>query len=385
MRHGWRLAGYSARDVGGATKFHLLAIPNTHTTAAYPLDGFAQRTILFASLLQRLGHEVSLYGVEENDAPCTEFVSCLKESERVALLGGQPYQTYVPAHDSLLMLTFNTRAADHIRVTKRPDDIIATIAGSASHQIWNANPELRFLEYSIGYRGVTAPYRVYQSQAWRHVVHGFTGIDGGREFDAVIPPWFEACTFPFLDPPEAYVLYCGRLVAPKGLATACRAADAAGVRLVVIGHGDASLVTSGEYLGEVSTAERNRLMAGARAVLMPTQYLEPFGNVAAEAQLCGTPVISTDYGAFTESVAHGVSGYRCHTLGEWAQAIDLSRHLDRQAIRQRAVRLYGEDAADTAYRAFFRRLNLIGKDGWEDLALGFEPTAQEEYSYGAFC
>ena len=48
--------------------------------------------------------------------------------------------------------------------------------------------------------------------------------------------------------------------------------------------GNPSLVTYGEFLGDVPTRERNRLLSGARAVLMPTHYIEPFGNVAAEAQ-----------------------------------------------------------------------------------------------------
>ena len=38
------------------------------------------------------------------------------------------------------------------------------------------------------------------------------------------------------------------------------------------------------------------------AVLCLTSYLEPFGCVAVEAQLCGTPVISTDFGGMVETV-----------------------------------------------------------------------------------
>ncbi len=44
--------------------------------------------------------------------------------------------------------------------------------------------------------------------------------------------------------------------------------------------------------------ERLALLGNAKSVLMPTYYLEPFGGVHVEAQLCDTPVITTDWSAF---------------------------------------------------------------------------------------
>lgn len=348
-------------------RVHLLTVPNTRTTAAYPLDGFCTRTQLFSKLLMRLGHTVHLYGVAENDTPCTEFVSCLTADEQTAWCQDVPYQSVPFDGASQLFLTYNSRAALAIRERKQPGDVIATIAGSAQHLVAEWHPELRFLEYSIGYRGVCAPYRVFQSHAWRHTVYGFTGVDGDRPFDTVIPPWFTAP--PLQATGEPYVAYCGRLVASKGLAMACAAAREAGVPLVVMGHGDPALVTYGEYVGDVPTAERDRLLARARAVLMPTLYVEPFGNVSAEAQLCGTPVIASNWGAFTESVEPGVSGYLCSTLGEYVQAIDRVKDLDRWAIRERAIRLYSEDAAATAYTSYFARLEHVrGAAQWSTAA-----------------
>lgn len=337
-------------------RIHLLSVPNTRTTAAYPLDGFCTRTQLFARLLKRLGHTVYLYGVAENEAPCDEFISCLTADEQASGCGSVPYQSVSFDGASPLFTAFNVRAAQAIRDRKQPGDLIATIAGSAQALVSEWHPELRFLEYSVGYRGVCAPFRVFQSQAWRHTVYGFTGVDGDRPFDAVIPPWFDADAVPVSDEADDYVVYCGRLVSAKGIAMACRASREAGIRLVVIGHGDPSLVTYGDYMGAVPTVARDLVLSKARAVLMPTLYVEPFGNVAAEAQLCGTPVIASPWGAFTESVEPGVSGYRCATLGEYVQAIDRAVDLDRRAIRARAVRLYGEDAAARSYASYFARL-----------------------------
>lgn len=361
-------------------RIHLLAVPNTQTTDAYPLDGFCVRTRYFARLLMRLGHEVILYGVGENDTPCSAFVQVLTTDEQRAFIGDTPYQAVPFDAQTPLFFAFNSRVAIHLRNVKQPQDVIATIAGGAQLLPWEQSPELTFLEYSIGYAGVCAPYRIYQSHTWRHVIHGMSRVDGGRTFDSVIPPWFDV---PAQEAPEDYVAFCGRLTNVKGLKTACAAAERAGVKLVVMGHGDPSLITYGEYLGDVSTAERDRIYAKARAVLAPTQYLEPFGNISAEAQLCGTPMITTDFGAFTESVEQGVTGFRCVTLGEFVQAIDLARGLDRAYIRDRAVRLYSEDAAAKSYQTYFTRLALIHGDGADSLAptLPFQfaevPNAEE--------
>jgi glycosyltransferase involved in cell wall biosynthesis len=356
-------------------RVHLLAVPNTMPTADYPLDGFCVRTRYFARLLLRLGYEVFLYGAGENDTPATGYIQCLTTDEQRELIGTTPYQSVPFTATSPLFVTFNKRAAIYLRGHKQPDDIIATIAGGAQQFVSEQNPELLFLEYSIGYPGVAAPYRVFQSHAWRHLVHGFTGVDGGRTYDAVIPPWFDV---PAQETPEDYVAYCGRIVDVKGIKTACDAAERAGVRLVLMGHGDPSLITYGEYLGDVSTTERDRIYAKARAVLAPTQYIEPFGNISAEAQLCGTPMITTDFGAFTESVEQGVTGFRCVTLGEFVQAIDLARGLNRQYVRDRAVRLYSEDTAVQSYARYFQRLTHRHGDQLEPTL----PFAMEHPTHG---
>jgi glycosyltransferase involved in cell wall biosynthesis len=43
---------------------------------------------------------------------------------------------------------------------------------------------------------------------------------------------------------------------------------------------------------------------------------EPFGGAGVEAQLVGTPVLASSFGAMIETVEHGISGYHCHTLAD---------------------------------------------------------------------
>jgi glycosyltransferase involved in cell wall biosynthesis len=137
------------------------------------------------------------------------------------------------------------------------------------------------------------------------------------------------------------------------------------VPLKVIGHGQPELVTHGaEYLGALSDTERNEWVSKASAIICPTLYLEPFGSMAVEAQFCGTPVISTDFGAFVETVEQGRTGYRCTYMGEFVKAFSDVRQLDPSYIRARAENLYSLDAAAAAYRRYFDRLALLWDGGF---------------------
>ncbi len=60
-----------------------------------------------------------------------------------------------------------------------------------------------------------------------------------------------------------------------------------------------------EYIGCIGPKQRAKEMGQAKAVFVPTESAEPFGNVTVEAQFCGTPVITTDWGAFPETAEHG--------------------------------------------------------------------------------
>lgn len=348
-------------------RFHLLALPNAQTTREYSLDGFAQCTIRFATLLKRLGHYVTLYGSEENEAPCDEFVSCISKADQKTLLGECEYQHAAIEERYPLWQMANVKMALEIKRRKQPKDFLCLIGGASQKYVADCHPDLMCVEYSIGYQGSFSDYRVYESHIWRHWTYGRQSIEDGRFFDAVIPVFFDPSEFPVCYDPEDYFLYCGRFVSRKGVNIACKAAKEAGVKLYSIGHAKDCLPTYGENLGALPTGERNKWMSRAKAVLTPTVYVEPFCCVAVEAQLCGTPVISTDFGGFVETVEHGKTGFRCNYLGEFVQAINTIESIDRRYVRTRAERTYSMDAASSQYQSYFDRLNLRWNGGWDTL------------------
>ena len=164
--------------------------------------------------------------------------------------------------------------------------------------------------------------------------------------------------FPYQPNKEDYYLYIGRMIERKGVHIASQVCKELGVKLIMAGSGN-EIPEYGEYIGPVNAEQRADLMGKAIATFVPTLYIEPFGNVNIESQACGTPVITTDWGAFTETVVDGVSGYRCHTLDDFCKAAENSKGLDTYAIHKRAVDLYSVDNIRYKYDNYFNRLLTI--------------------------
>ena len=81
----------------------------------------------------------------------------------------------------------------------------------------------------------------------------------------------------------------------------------------------------------------HRLLAAADVVVVPSVY-EPFGMIALEAQLAGTPVAATDTGGLTELVEHGVTGVRFASQDPSALADAVALLLDNPKLAARMAR-----------------------------------------------
>lgn len=350
-------------------RFHVVGLPHTRVSLDFTACAFTERVRKFCSMMTGLGHDVILYaGPAPTDAHVFEHVSCMTEDERRAVVGDRHFIHASFDYSLPHWRVFNARAISAIKARAQPRDFLCIIGGLAHKQIVDALPNMLAVEFSIGYGGSFADYRIWESRAWQHTCYGAQRADrnpnaiDGRFFDAVIPGSFDPEDFPFRADKEDYHLFIGRLTDRKGYRIAVNVCRKLGKRLLIAGQGDGP--EYGEYLGVVGPEERGRLMAGAAAVWVPTLYIEPFGNVAVEAQLCGTPVICTPWGAMTETVEDGVTGFHCHMEREFIAAAGDVGHLDPAYIRERSVRLYSTTAVAQRYQRHFNRLAALWDDGW---------------------
>jgi glycosyltransferase involved in cell wall biosynthesis len=178
----------------------------------------------------------------------------------------------------------------------------------------------------------------------------------------VIPNGIDVGAFPFSAEPGEYLLFLGRMIPDKGPVDAIRIAERAGLPLILAGHPSdyfteavAPLVDGDRvrYAGRVDRQERDRLLAGAAALLFPNSYHEPFGLVMLEAMACGTPVLATDVGAAPEIVEPGVTGHIGSGAAELAELVIPTVALDRHRVRARAVERFGYQRMVDEYEALY--------------------------------
>jgi glycosyltransferase involved in cell wall biosynthesis len=341
---------------------------------------YTTKTDNFCRMMMSLGHEVFHYGVEGGAPPhCTEHIVVQTKQEQADWLSvGFEWdlrRTYWQE------TTKRTATAIHVRA--KPKDFLCLVGGVCQKQIADAvGSDVMPVEIGIGYSagGTFSKYRVFESYSQMAKVYGEQSADPTPSlYDAVIPGYVDETPFSLHENSKRgdYLLFVGRVIYRKGLQIALEVAKATNKKLYIVGPGGTQkgkLLTTldghemplgrSKYLGVVDKARRDTLLSRALAVLMPTIYLEPFGNVALEANMCGTPVITTDFGAFAETVQHGYTGYRCRTLAQFIAAVNEVGHLDRARIRKYAVANYGLDRISRMYEEYFGMLYDLWKNGW---------------------
>lgn len=345
---------------------HCLGLPHTNTTREYDWCAYTAKLRKWGDMMTAQGYPVIIYGGTQNEAACQEHVEIVSEEERARYFGDydatkEAWDGWEPGEHWDVM---NMRALWQIKARIQEGDLICIMAGVRQQVVAEAFPAHASIEPFVGYEGTFTDHCAFESYAWMHTVYAQKGIHDGRFFDAVIPNYFDPMDFNPALKRDDYLLFIGRLIDRKGPGIAAQLAERTGLRLLVAGQGDPAIAPGCEYLGVLNPTDRMEVMGKAAAVVVPTLYLEPFGGVAVEAMLSGAPVITHDWGAMTETVSHGRTGFRCRTLGDMVEAVEsLDRLLPAAKIAAEAKRRYSMDEVGPQFTAWLERVAALRARG----------------------
>jgi len=167
----------------------------------------------------------------------------------------------------------------------------------------------------------------------------------------------------------SYFAFLGRISPEKGIVDAIRIAQACNTRLKIaakIGEEDlpfheeivAPLLDDPliEFIGEIDDSHKPAFLSGAKALLFPIAWPEPFGLVMIEAMACGCPIIAYRRGSVPEVIEHGRTGFIVDNVAEAVAAIARLPELPRQAIRARFDERWTAKRMADDYLALYQRL-----------------------------
>lgn len=241
--------------------------------------------------------------------------------------------------------------------------------------------------FSVKYRNVFPKYKhlnwISLSYAQRR------GMPEDTNWQANIYHGLDPSRFTFEpNPTGEYVAYLGRIVEPKGVHLAIEAVKRynethnSPLELKIagkhyMGHGkdtywqekiEPELGNTIKYVGHIKDREaKQEFLGGARALLVPSTFDEPFGMVSIEALACGTPVIGLSAGATKEIIDDSRTGFIINAksndiIKELASSIERISSIDRRACRQAFEERFTLETMVTAHATLYRQLATESQD-----------------------
>ncbi len=324
---------------------------------------------LLCAALVRRGHEVTLFAAPGSRSPATVITP---------LAAAHPDQIERSLHEA----DHVARAFELIEAGvpgERPYDVIHDHCGFTAVAMADriAVPVVHTLHGPLDEPDVHSFYRHHGPKVAAVAISAAQARSAPDTLrvEAVVPNPIDVAAWPFVAGKDDYLLWVGRMTPGKGAHRAIEVARRAGRRLVLAGpiqpgqeeffrkEVEPRLRAPGiSYIGEVGGERKRKLFAGARALLMPIRWPEPFGMVMVEALACGTPVIAFPEGAAPEIVEHGVTGFLVADEREMAAAVSRLDLIDPRRCREAAEERFDADRVAAAYERIYRRVARPGAE-----------------------
>jgi hypothetical protein len=363
---------------------HVVALPHTTLTEKDASCAYSMKVLKFVPMMREQGCRVILYGPDEIECSPDEHVVITTEADRQRWGYGGPggYDTTKPfLWDAGQPYWFeaNTRAIDALR------ERITYYEGNARNQFlclitgtqWPIANEVATtsynnpitVEWGVGYEGVFVPFCAYRATPDAPCTDcARRSADRLRSGDPQLSmPPSSTC-------PSRAATTCSSSASGATQADVALDLTQDGHPAVIAGHGAYQ-----SRRGRVTDAQDGRYMlrdvtCGCRGLpsepsswatraIIADRASSPSGCV--EAMLAAGPVLTSDWGSFTEIVTPDV-GRRFRTIAQGAAALKEVEPLDRGKIRKRAMARYAQQAVGPMFTRWFDQLDTLwGKGMYE--------------------
>jgi glycosyltransferase involved in cell wall biosynthesis len=367
-------------------RFHVLSLPHTVTTPEYNACAYTMKVLKFCKMMRARGHYIIHYGHKDSVVDADEHVTLLDNDDLLKAYGSYNWRKEFFKHNINDYANTKFQTVGTTEVLKRlsgaelrnPDDkrkdFVLAFWGIGHGKICDAvkaTGKAFICEPGIGYSGSFMDFRVFESYAWMHTTYGEQRISRPSWYHCVIPNYFDPEEFHYSPIKSDYYLCLGRINTCKGVHIAIQAAKKLGITLVLAGQGDirkdlgiTDIPENVIYYGYADVEARKRLMAYAKGFILLSAYIEPFGGAAVEALMSGTPVICPDWGVFSETVPHGLVGYRVRTFDQITWAIQNIDKINPANCRSWAMNNYSLEKVGKMYETYFIQLADVWEKGW---------------------
>jgi glycosyltransferase involved in cell wall biosynthesis len=360
---------------------HVIGLFHTICNDDFSHCAYTGKVLRFPKMMKMYGYGIIEYSNGDSISEAGEKVQILSEQELDSFIhfksgSGKEFVGDTANINSKYWDLFDKRVIVELAKRVKDNDIICHTFGCIHPLLVKIFPKQFHVETGIGYNdGDFGCYRIFESYAWMHYHQGMDKRRGSH-YEFVVPNYYDLSDWtPRYDDTDYdnnnnindknYLVYIGRLSECKGVYDIRDLAERIDEPIYVYGQGNYEEFKHPKliYKGVLKGRERDSVLRNAKAYVIGSLYVEAFAGAAVEAMLCGTPVIATTYGAFTETVEHGKTGYLCHTMGDMVEAVKRVSTLDRKYIANRARNLYSLETCGYRYDQIFHQISELRQDG----------------------
>jgi len=301
--------------------FHCLSIPYAPTRKEISLCAFVQKVYKFCDEMTKRGHIVYHYGHENSKVNCTEHITVTNDDilkTSYDNLNSWQQIGFDQNVETKAFEIFNQNCITEIkkRLKTNKDFIMCWFGFGHLKSAETFQNRAIVVEPSIGYDSMFAPIKIFETKSQMHKLYGAaqSNINFGKDY--VVYPGFDKNDFTYKSEKSSYAVFLGRIVEPKGAKLAYDICNNMKQEIYFLGPNILKLKDTKycKFVGFVDPIKRNEYLSSAKFLLAPSLFTEPCNWTAIESQFCGTPVICSGFGGFSETVVDERTGFQCMNI-----------------------------------------------------------------------